>query len=33
MYADSCDRKYCVDSDCKEIKTRHIRLNLISCEK
>lgn len=33
MYPDSCDRKYCVDPDCKEIKTRHIRLNLISCEK
>ena len=33
MYADSCDRKYCIDPDCKEIKTRHIRLNLISCEK
>ena len=24
MYADSCDRKYCVDSECKEIKTWHI---------
>jgi hypothetical protein len=24
MYADSCDRKYCVDPDCKEIKTWHI---------
>ena len=23
-YADSCDRKYCVDSECKEIKTWHI---------
>ncbi len=26
MYADSCDRKYCVDSECKQINTRHIRV-------
>jgi hypothetical protein len=23
-YADSCNREYCVDAECKEIKTRHV---------